>query len=348
MKEEIKQSQNTIFIGSQITLLMGFTLLFTVVFAGAFYWFYRYSESIAINRLKQELLNTVSAAASGVDVDEFVGLAEDGVVRADGYTDDPRYWKHVDWLVRISRTNPKAQVYSYIAGTKPGEVIFIGSIGAVANSPGGDPPPWGAKFEQHYTSSGTGDANLLTGLNHLGVEIKPYSDQWGKWVSGYGPIVNARGEVVGAVGVDLPFDYVEEVHRGVLDNVAGAFSVTYGVLFMLVYIISLFMTRPIVKLTNIAKHIADGNYNQNLSILRIGRFRNEVTSLADVFEFMIEKVREREQILIHQVQELKIQIDESKAQQQIGEIVDSEFFQALREKAKKIRSDRGKNKPPVL
>lgn len=347
MKEEIKQSKNTIFIGSQLMLLGGFTLLFTVVFAGAFYWFYRYSESIAINRLRQELLNTVSAAASGVDIDEFVGLAKDGVVRLDGYTDDPRYWKHVDWLVKISRTNPKAQVYSYVAGAKPGEVIFIGSIGAVTNSPGGDPPPWGATFKEHYISSGVGDANLLTGLDHLGAQDAPYSDPWGKWLSGYGPILNEKGEKVGAIGVDLPFDYVEEVHRGVLDNVAGAFSITYGILFMLVYLISIFMTRPIVKLTDIAKHIANGNYNQNLSILRIGRFRNEVTSLADVFEFMVEKVREREQILIHQVEELKIQIDESKAQQQIGEIVDSEFFQSLREKAKKIRNERGKNKPPI-
>ena len=223
MKAEAEQAKNTIFISAQIRILVGFTFIFTLVFAGAFYWFYRFSENIAISRLRQELVNTVSAAASGVDVDEFVGLAKDGKKNEDGYTDDPRYWKHVDWLVRISKTNPKAQVYSYIAGDTPEEVIFIGSVGAVVVSPGGDPPPWGAKFKQHYPSSGDGNANLLTGLDHLGARLSPYQDEWGKWLSGYGPILNSKGEKVGAIGVDIPFDYVEQVHQGILDSVAGAF-----------------------------------------------------------------------------------------------------------------------------
>jgi HAMP domain-containing protein len=340
MKEQAQRSKHTFFIGSQVTLLLGFTLIFSLVFAGAFYWFYTFTENITTSRLRQELRNTVSAAASGVDADEFVALARDGVVRADGYTDDPRYWKHVDWLVRISKTNPKAQVYSYIAGENPKEVVFIGSIGAVVASPGGDPPPWGAKFKEHYTSSGVGNANLLTGLDHLGVQVSPYKDQWGTWLSGYGPILNAKGEKVGAIGVDIPYDYVEEVHNRILDNVAGAFSVTYAILFALVYAVSLVLTRPIVTLTRIAAYIADGNYSQDLTSLTKGRFRNEVTSLADVFEMMMHKIREREQSLIHQVEELKIKIDEVRAQKEIGEIVDTEFFQSLREKVKKIRNDR--------
>jgi len=187
-----ERPKRTVFISSRVRLLIGFTLLFTIVFAGAFYWFYVYSTNVAMNRLKQEVLDMVMGAAQGVNVDEFVGLAKEGEVRADGYTDDPRYWSHVDWLVRVSRTNPNAQVYSYITGTELKEVIFIGSVGAVNTSPGGDPPPWGAKFKEHYTSSGKGSANLLTGLDHLGAKTTIYEDKWGSWMSGYGPIVNAR------------------------------------------------------------------------------------------------------------------------------------------------------------
>lgn len=340
MKAEAEQSKNTIFVSAQIRILIGFTLIFTLVFSGAFYWFYRFTETIAVGRLRQELVNTVSAAASGVDADEFAALARDGKVNDFGYTDDQRYWKHVDWLVRISKTNPKAQIYSYIAGENSKEVIFIGSVGAVVVSPGGDPPPWGVKFKEHYISSGQGTANLLTGLDTLGVQSAPYQDPWGKWLSGYGPIVNSRGEKVGAIGVDIPFDYVEQVHQNILDSVAGAFFVTYAILFVLVYLVSLLLTKPIVTLTHIAGHIAEGNYNQDLSSLTKGRLRNEVTSLADVFEMMMAKIREREQSLIHQVEELKIRIDEVKAQREIGEIVETEFFQSLREKVKKIRSDR--------
>src|SRR5512134_2548548 len=183
MAEITERPKRTVFISSRVRLLIGFTLLFTVVFAGAFYWFYVYSTTVAMNRLKQEVLDMVQGSAEGVAVDEFVALANEGVVRDDGYTDDPRYWAHVDWLVRVSRTNPNAQVYSYVAGTEPKEVIFIGSVGAVNTSPGGDPPPWGAKFKEHYTSSGKGSANLLTGLDHLGAKTTIYEDKWGSWMS---------------------------------------------------------------------------------------------------------------------------------------------------------------------
>lgn len=336
MKEKSEQSQRTVFISFQVRLLVGFTFLFTIVFAGAYYWFYTYSTKTAINRIEQDVLDTLKGAAEGVDAGQFVALANEGTAREDGYTDDPRYWAHVDWLARVSQIEPRAQVYSYIAGTQPKEVIFIGSIGAVAN------PPWGAKFKESYTSDGEGDANMLTGLDHIGATTEIYVDKFGSWISGWGPIVNSKGEKVGAIGVDFRADYVKEVQQGILDSMVLAFGITYIILFTLVYIISRLFTRPIVTLTRFARHIADGNYNQDLSSLTKGRFRDEVSSLADVFEIMVEKVRQREQSLIHQVEELKIQIDETKRQQEVGEIVDSEFFQSLREKAKKMREQRGK------
>jgi energy-coupling factor transporter transmembrane protein EcfT len=262
MVEKIKLPKRTVFISSRIRLLIGFTLLFSVVFAGAFYWFYVYSTNVAINRLEQEVLDMVKGSAEGVDVDQFVALAKEGVVRADGYTDDPRYWAHVDWLVKVSRTNPRAQVYSYIAGTQPKEVIFIGSVGAVNTSPGGDPPPWGAKFQEHYTSSGKGSANLLTGLDHLGAKTTIYEDKWGSWMSGYGPIVNSTGEKVGAIGVDIPADYIKQVQQGIINSMVAAFAITYIILFALVYAVSTFFTRPIVALTRAAERIGDGDYNQ--------------------------------------------------------------------------------------
>lgn len=335
MEGKNERSQRTVFISFQVRLLVGFTFLFTVVFAGAYYWFYTYSTQAAINRIEQDLQATLKGAIGGVDVDQFVALANEGIVRGDGYTDDPRYWAHVGWLAKVGDIEPRAQVYSYVTGAKPKEVIFIGSIGAVAS------PPWGALFKESYISDGEGNANMLTGLDHIGSTTEIYLDKFGSWISGWGPIVNSKGEKVGAIGVDFQADYVKEIQQGIIDSMVLAFSVTYIILFSLVYIISRLFTRPIVTITRIARHIGEGNYNQDLTSLTKGSFHDEISSLADVFEIMIEKVRQREQSLIHQVQDLKIQIDESKAQQQIGEIVESEFFQNLREKAKKMRGERG-------
>lgn len=343
MMSEITQTpKRTFFISSQVRLLVGFTLLFTIVFAGAYYWFYIYSTKIAIARIEQEVLDTVSGAASGMDVEEFVALASDMNVRSDGYTDNPLYWSHVEWLAKVGKINPRTQIYTYIAGTEPKEVIFIGSIGAVTASPSGDPPPWGAKFQEHYTSSGKGSANLLTGLDHLGAKTTIYDDKWGSWMSGYGPIINDKGEKVGAIGVDVPADYVKEVQQGILDSMVAAFATTYAVLFSLVYVISTLFTRPIVALTRAAERIGDGDYEQDFTSLKGGSFRNEFSSLADVFEIMVKKVYQREQTLRHQVQELTIIIDQKKRETKVSEIVESDFFVELKEKATKLREENTK------
>ena len=338
MAEITERPKRTVFISSRVRLLVGFTLLFSIVFAGAFYWFYVYSTNVAMNRLEQEVLDMVQGSAEGVDVDQFVALAKEGEVRADGYTDDPRYWAHVDWLVRVSRTNPNAQVYSYIAGTQPKEVIFIGSVGAVNTSPGGDPPPWGAKFQEHYTSSGKGSANLLTGLDHLGAKTTIYEDKWGSWMSGYGPIVNAQGEKVGAIGVDIPADYVKQVQQGIINSMVVAFAITYIILFALVYAISTLFTRPIVALTYAAGRIGDGDYDQDLGNLTKSSFRDEMSALAGVFQIMVDKVHQRETNLRARVAQLEIMIDRSKLETQVKEIVESDFFQDLRTKVQDMRS----------
>jgi hypothetical protein len=57
-----------------------------------------------------------------------------------------------------------------------------------------------------------------------------------------------------------------------------------------------------------------------------------------VFETMMDKVRQREEKLKQQVTELKIEIDQTKRQKQVSEIVDTDFFQDLVIKARKLRN----------
>jgi hypothetical protein len=46
----------------------------------------------------------------------------------------------------------------------------------------------------------------------------------------------------------------------------------------------------------------------------------------------------REQSLRQEIQQLRIEIDENKRQEQVNEIVDSDFFQDLRAKARNLRN----------
>jgi HAMP domain-containing protein len=322
------------FISLRVKLLIGFTLLFTVVFAVAFYWFYNFASDKALARIQEDLRDTLLAAAEGVDVEQFVALYKEGVSRADGYTDDPRYWDHVNWLLTVHKIEPRADVYTYIESDRESEVIFVGSSGAVAD------PPWGAKFLQPYHSGGT----LLRGLQETTFknDFQPYTDEYGEWVSGYSPIENDQGELVGALGVDFRAGYVYDVQQAVRDQVGVAFAITYVTLFLLVLLISNGLTRPTIALTQIAERIGEGDYEQDLSSLSAGRSRDEIGTLAHVFSIMVDKVRQREQTLRRQVEELRIEIDETKRKEQVEKIVDSDFFRDLQAKAQRVRSRRSR------
>ncbi|MDD2923486.1 MAG: hypothetical protein PHQ36_14465, partial [Anaerolineales bacterium] len=358
MSETVKNGR-AIFVSLRIKLLFGFTLLFTVVFAAAFYWFYQFATELAMQRITDDMVDTLQGAALLIDGDQFQSLYSEAAPRADGYTDDPRYWEQAKLLWQVKKIEPRAGIYTYIKGDKPDELVFVTSGGSLNN------PPTGAKFLEHWTTDNIGPN--LSGLSELTLQNTPegqknngcvygssgcrvviYSDDFGSWVSAFAPIKNSKGAVVGAVGVDFKADYVRQVQSAIWQKVYIAFGITYAALFILVYFISNVLTRPILTLTKAAGMIGEGDYENGLKFLSTAEkapsFPDEIATLDRVFQSMVDKVYKREQTLRQQVQELKIEIDQVKRQKQVGEIVESEFFQELPVKAQKIRQQQASGK----
>jgi energy-coupling factor transporter transmembrane protein EcfT len=357
------------FVSLQTKLILGFTLIFTVVFASTYYWFYDFAQREAMNQIKEGLYDTIiGATRTGIldvgdtvqiiDGDEMEGLVNEGQVREDGLTDDQRYWDQVEVLCQIRRVEPRASPYTYIAGENPGEIIFIASWGACLPN-----PDWEqfVKFRIPYTSN-TGPN--LAGLEQVvfqtdtgwctydDVNCVPeiYGDKFGSWVSAYAPIINSSGKTIGALGIDFTSTYVNQVREQILRSIYIAFSTTYIILVVLVYFVSQFLTRPMVGLTRAAEQIGEGNYETGLKYLgELGlsdKYPDEIETMQGVFKGMVDKVYKREEILRQQVRALKIEIDQTKRQKQVEEIVDSEFFQDLRTKAQKMRDQqKSKEKP---
>jgi len=70
-------------------------------------------------------------------------------------------------------------------------------------------------------------------------------------------------------------------------------------------------------------------------------YRDEtLATLAAEFAQMAAQVREREEALQRQVEQLRIEIDEVKKQRQVDEIVESDYFQSLKAKAAGLRQKR--------
>lgn len=315
------------FVSLRLKFLLGFTLLFSIVFAGAFYWFYTYATDMAMEQIRDDMVNTLRAGVAGINGDEFAALATEAQPNQAGASDDPRYQKHMAWLETIHSLEPRANPYTYIQGSQPNEVLFIGDILRITA------PEKATTFREPYVSEGV----MTRGFEGLWEELGLYDDPWGSWISAYAPIRNAAGEPVGALGIDFRADYVRRVQQSILDKVLIAFAITYVTLFVLVFLVSGALTRPTLALTQAAEQVAQGDYEQDIARLYSGRLRDEISTLAHVFDLMVSKVREREESLKRQVQELRIEIDEVRKAKQVAEITETEYFQELRTRARTLR-----------
>jgi HAMP domain-containing protein len=345
MKGEVQMNQRkttnrSVQISIRLKLLILFTLLFTVVFAVAFYWFFQFATRLAEDDLTRDLAAIAETAAAGINGDKHQALYESDVPSGRPLTDE-RYREIVEWLVLVKETRGKVKapdgsedfrvhLYTYVATDEPGVVEFVGSSSALKQ------PPSGAEFRESYAPQSQA---MRDGLTKTSVNIDvPIKDKWGRWVSGFAPVRNSQGEIVGTVGVDLRDTTVVALQNRIKNAVLPAFAVTYSVLFAAVLLFSYQISRPIITLTRSAERVAEGDYSEGVIPELSGFVRDETTTLAEVFRQMVAKVAAREQRLKKQVRELRIEIDEVKRKKQVSEIVESDFFQDLRAKARDMRS----------
>lgn len=341
---------NRRYVSLRVKIWIGFILIFTPVFIASYYWFFQYTTVRVFQTISDKLVDTINGAVTGMDTDGFVRLYQEesagnpecspSTGNAAGYypEDNPLYIQHENWLLTVQQISPNTRIYTYVKGPGPGDIVAIGSTGYFRE------PRGGFKFCELYNSQGK--TRIYDGLLGRVDRWTVYTDSFGSWITTYQPITDKNGQNVGAIGVDMPADYVNEVKQGILISGAIAFVLSYILIFLLVYWLSGLLTRPIVSLAGVAKDIGEGHYDQEWSgVAKRDRFRDEIDTLTSVFRAMVEKVAEREKSLRARVAQLEILIDTSKLETQVQEIVDSDFFQELQSKVRDMRS-RFKDQPP--
>lgn len=343
-------------------LVAGFTLVFSVVFAAAFDWAYTFTTDRTIERLEADMRDTVLGAAAGIDPATFTALSTVSVTGRGLDGADAAYASQLDWLETVRSLEPRGWPFTYVPDPATGGVIVL----ADARTPV-DPARAYAPFEVD-----TSNGRLLDGLARVTLHLPEavrceeegsvlvgqtlaqaraawrwatcrllrrvgFTDAHGSWVAAYAPVRDADGTVVGGVALDFEMAYVDHVQNAILVHTGRAFLVAYGALFVLVLLAARVLTRPIVRLTGLAGHVARGEYDVDFGAVRQQRFRDQIGVLSDVLEAMVTKIDGRERRLREHVQELKIEIDEAKRSQQVSEIVDTDFFRDLQAKAEAQR-----------
>jgi len=146
-------------------------------------------------------------------------------------------------------------------------------------------------------------------------------------------VLATAGSITWAVLDDL-ISHAAMVRNFYIAAVVSVVLLVIGFIAAIIFVRKL--TDPLAHLTRAATSVEEGNYHLALPGSVSGR-KDELGHLARAFEQMVRKVQERERNLERQVADLQIKIDRGRQAEEVSEIVETEYFRALKEKARKVR-----------
>ncbi|MCB9135680.1 MAG: HAMP domain-containing protein [Anaerolineales bacterium] len=185
----------------------------------------------------------------------------------------------------------------------------------------------------HFLSAEFGDFTQIQGSQfkvyetaneRFFIQVTPITDEHGlDWLS---IVVIPASDFMAAVYTNLRNTFILGLSVMIIATIAG-------------YILASYIIRPVFVVTDAAASIEEAKWELEPLDAIAGR-SDEVGQLARVFRGMAQEVRTRERQLKQQIRELTIQIDQTKKETQVKEIVDSDFFQDLQTRAEKLRRTR--------
>lgn len=321
-------------------LLGAFAGAYSLVFAFIAIWVVNDAGQTAMDKISLQLTAAARGVSSILVGDDFATLVNTVPAVPDpsnptglGYPDSPLFANAAKDLFQLTDVVPEAQPYTYFRDSVDGRLYFAASAGYFHT------PQYGVTFRQPVdeVSQLATQERMAQGLIET-TEEPPYTDTYGSWVSVYTPIYDSAGTSVGAVGVDYPLDYVEQVQQQARASIIPILAASYLLLLLLVLVLSSMLVRPLRRLTVATSRIAEGEYDLKVTSLVKSRFPDELYELGESFEAMAAKVGAREESLTTEVQRLRVQIDAHERQESVKEIVETDFFADLAAKAGELRA----------
>lgn len=271
-------------------------LLFFLV--GISLWFYSFTTANVNKRLKENLKRVAVASAKQIDVEELMGLYQDGKPNLQGRSDDPRFQNQLRWLEERHEINPQVFLYSFVRDNssqnysdKEKKIVYLVDVWMNIDS---------SKSSYFLESSIATEYHMNT-LTKGTVEFRDfYEDKWGKWITFYAPIRDKFGNIVGGIGADMEVEEIQEIQKEIKQQILISFGLSYPLLLGLIYGLSTLLTRRFKALQNYAQEVGEGNYNLDISLrekLSFSFFDDERIILAKVLEEMALKIQQREELL---------------------------------------------------
>ncbi len=318
-------------LGLRWKFLIIFTILFTAVFVlfaiTTYNQFFDTITELEVQKLMADSTNVIIAAASDIDGGDLRRLADFQDPTDLAFRDIASHFSSVQ--SDFDNLDVTLFLYSPLGGT---DILYLY-----------DTLDGGAELGEtaHLARN---DLRLL-GFTEVarGDEIR--IDAQGPYIRAVAPIYDPYdGAVVGAVGADISAARLVDVQERIGNAIVTTFAVAYPIMLIVVFVMTGTITAPLTRLTDAARSLESEEIEYDKSILaRASKRRDEVGTLARIFDEMADEVQAREDRLKQQVAQLKIEIDRSQKEQQVEKIVDSDYFKEIAASASALR-ERAKSK----
>ena len=257
----------------QTKLTVSFILLIVVVSSATFFYTIREAKKALREIVRTELTAVASLTAAelnGRDSDVLESLKP-------GDETTPGFIALRDKLRALRASHPDFK-YVYTMRKVGPDVQFI-----VDADNGNTTDPGGAIGEKYDSPT----AMLFKGFTEPIAEKDFSTDKWGSLLSGYSPLKNSKGDVIGLLGVDMSSNLVLQKQKflGSTIYVIMGLGILMAGLFILLF--SKTIIKDIKKLNRIATEISSGDMNVNMDVDR----KDEIGELANSFGRMVASLK---------------------------------------------------------
>ncbi|WGV26495.1 cache domain-containing protein [Halotia branconii] len=187
-------------------------------------------------------------------------------------------------------------------------------------------------------SLGIPELQVMVKAKHAGHTTYRFPPQQMPRIVGFAPLQKQPW----VLGVSQPKENFIEPLKRLMWLHGGSVLIVGGITAIIALLLARRISQPIYALTATAQALEQDDFDSQVLELRprlekLAHTQDDIGQLVRVFLGMAEQVRMRDQKLKMQVQELHIEIDETKRASNVAEITENEHFRQLQKKIQKLR-----------
>ena len=266
-------------IGKKLSLILIVAIIISTLAIGIFSYFSYRSNALTLTG--EKALAVAESLASGIDGDKLVAYSVTG--KSDAY-----YNQVKATLSQAKQRNGASYVYSMVDDGDNYKLIISGYL------EGEDESAWGYLGYTDPKDIYTEDPALVL-QDGVGRYTKPqdYGPPFGISITGFAPIYNSSGKIVGLVGTDLPMNEQNAKINKQIPIMAGMILIT-SILFILLfyYIISRTVSKPLRNITDKSKSLMLGDTDVQIDESLLKR-KDEIGLIGMAFVEIADNLKEQ-------------------------------------------------------